>query len=123
MLNNGINNYIKRSSLSLLCSLLFLLSSCDYFDLSRAGPPTMMWMFEGPPPKEDGSPHDADYTLGWVHGCETGTSASTNHWYKQFYHFRQDAYKAQTPKYYKGWKDAYTYCSRYIFQWNRKKGL
>lgn len=95
----------------LILVAITVLSGC------RAGPPWMQWMYEGPPPGKEYTPL---YVEGWQHGCETGVSTTTNFWYKQFYHFKQDWAKAQDPVYYKGWKDALRYCSRYMFQYTRK---
>jgi hypothetical protein len=102
--------------------LIILLSSCDYFDPTVAGPPSMRWMFDGPK-KEEGKTYPPMYVDGWKDGCHTGVSANTNAYYKYYYTFKQDAYKAQDPVYYKGWKDAFNYCGRYIYQYNRKIGF
>lgn len=80
-------------------------------------------MYDGPPPREDGKPYNELYVKGWKDGCATGVSASTNSWYKFHYKFQQDAMLAQDNIYYKGWRDSYTYCSRYIFEYESPKGL
>ena len=113
---------------TLIISSIFILSSCSAFspstfDFSRPGSPGMRWMFDGPPKKDDGKPHDPLYVEGWKDGCETGASANTNAFYKYFNGFKQDAFKAQNEIYYKGWKDAFNYCGRYIYQYNRRIGL
>lgn len=102
--------------------LCLLLVGCDYFDPTIDGPPTMRWMFDGPKP-EEGKTYPKLYVLGWQDGCHTGTSANTNQYYKYYYHFKQDAHLAQDPVYYKGWKDAFNYCGRYIYQYHRKVGF
>jgi hypothetical protein len=94
-----------------LAIILLSLTAC------QVGPPWQQWMFEGPPP---GQKYSDMYVSGWKDGCETGVSASSNHWYKQFYHFRQDPILAQNRVYYKGWKDALSYCNRYIYQYDRR---
>jgi hypothetical protein len=103
------------------------LSSCQmnrhFFDFSKPGAPEMKWMYDGPPPSKDGKPHNELYVEGWVDGCETGVAGNTNSFYKEFHQFKQDAMKAQNEIYYKGWKDAFFYCGRYIYQWNRKTGF
>lgn len=83
----------------------------------------MRWMEKGPPERKDGKEYNTLYVDGWKHGCETGISANTNQWYKMYYEFRQDPYKAQNEIYYKGWKDAFNYCGRYIYQWTARKGF
>lgn len=75
-------------------------------------------MFEGPPPGKEYTPL---YVEGWKDGCHTGVSATANYWYKMYYGFKQDPIKAQDRVYYKGWKDAFTYCNRWIYQWNRRR--
>ncbi len=95
----------------LICILLLSSTGCT------AGPPWQQWMFEGPPPGREYHPL---YVDGWVDGCESGTSATANPWYKMQYKFRQDPIKAQNKVYYKGWKDAFNYCNRYIYQYKRR---
>jgi len=97
--------------LLIVCLCLTSLSAC------RAGPPWKQWMFNGPPPGREYTPL---YAEGWRHGCESGASATTNHWYKFHYKFSQDPIKAQNRVYYKGWKDAFDYCQRYIYQYERR---
>lgn len=98
----------------LISAAVLALSAC------RAGPPWQAWMFDGPPPVE-GKEYNPLYVEGWVAGCETGASAAANHWYKFKYKFRQDAILAQNRVYYKGWKDAFDYCQRYIHQYDRQR--
>ncbi len=104
--------------------LLLSVSSCSYLDPTRAGSPFKQWMYEGPNENTDKN-KDVDplYLKGWQQGCQTGVSANTNAWYMQFYHFEQDSTLAFNPTYYKGWKDAFNYCGRYIYQYNRVTGL
>jgi len=83
----------------------------------------MKWMYDGPPKRTDGKEYDPLYVDGWVDGCETGVSANTNAFYKSFNTFKQDSAKAQNEVYYKGWKDAFNYCGRYIYQYNRRLGF
>ncbi len=84
----------------------------------RPGPPWQSWMFDGPPPGQEYTPL---YVEGWKDGCATGTHASSNHWYAQFGGFKQDPIKAQNRIYYKGWKDSFDYCQRYIHQYKSRK--
>jgi hypothetical protein len=101
---------IRVVYIGILC--LVLLSGC------RTGSPWQQWMFEGPPPGKDYHPL---YVDGWVHGCESGTSAAANHWYKFSYKFKQDPLKAQNRVYYKGWKDAFDYCQRHVYTWKNRQ--
>lgn len=82
----------------------------------------MAWMYEGPPKQEGVEPHPL-YVKGWQDGCETGVSAVTNHYYKFFYKWRQDAELAQNKIYYQGWRDAWDFCNRYMFQYLSKRFL
>lgn len=104
--------------------VLIMVSSCSALDPTRAGPYYMMWMYEGPN-KDTEKNKDVDplYLKGWQQGCHTGVGANTNAWYQRFYQFQQDSSLALNPTYYKGWKDAFNYCGRYIYQHNRVTGL
>lgn len=110
-------------------TLLLGVTSCDYavtkstYDMTKPGSPAMRWMYDGPPPRKDGKAYDPLYVQGWVDGCETGASANTNAFYKYMLHFKQDSTLAQNEIYYKGWKDAFWYCGRYVYQYNRNIGL
>ncbi len=111
-----------------ILAFLLTLTSCgtyseSYFDVSRPGSPTMRWMYDGPPSRDDGKQYPPMYVDGWKDGCETGASANTNDFYKYYNHFKQDWKKAQDDVYYKGWKDAFSYCGRYIYQYYRKVGF
>ncbi len=106
--------YKIMKNIAILVILMFTLTAC------QAGPPWQKWMYEGPPPGKEYTPL---YVEGWQAGCESGVSASSNHWYKFHHEFRQDPILAQNRVYYKGWKDAFDYCRRYIYQWNRRKWL
>lgn len=93
-------------------TLITLTLSVLVLNACVAGPPWKRWMFEGPPPGKEYTPL---YVKGWKDGCHTGTSATSNNFYKFQYKFKQDALLAQNRVYYKGWKDAYDYCQRYMF--------
>ena len=89
-----------------------MLTACDW--RPRAGPPWMQkLLFEGPegPPK---------FQMGWRHGCETGIATTSNLMQKYYYRFTQDYRYAQDPVYYAGWKNGWSYCQRYIFQYNKR---
>jgi hypothetical protein len=123
---NSDGKYLMKNLLYIF--LVFSLSGCaafspSTFDVSKPGSPGMRWMYDGPPPREDGKQYDQLYVQGWKDGCETGVSANTNAFYKYFNTFKQDWKKAQEEIYYKGWKDAFNYCGRYIYQYNRRIGF
>lgn len=103
----------KLVTITIICLVAVSLSSC------RAGPPWMQWMFKGPKDMNEKN-YPPLYIEGWQHGCESGASATVRQWYKQFYRFKQDAYKAQDKTYYKGWKDAFEYCQRYLYQYKKR---
>jgi hypothetical protein len=104
-----MRKYITK--LSMICVILVTISACT------AVPTWRQWMLEGPPPGQEYPPL---YIEGWQDGCESGISASSNQWYKLHYSFQQDPYKAQDRVYYKGWKDAFDYCQRYMYQWKSR---
>jgi len=103
--------------LLLLCILSLFLTSCDKEFRPRVGAPWMQDMLtqgpEGP----------TNFRKGWRDGCETGISATSNRLQAHFYHFKQDFVLAQDPVYYKGWKAAFNYCQRYVFQYLRRNIL
>lgn len=81
----------------------------------RVGPPWMAKMLnEGP---KDGSEL---FKKGWHDGCWTGISGASNRLQRGFYQFKQDYELSQNQEYYAGWKVAYNYCSRYVFQYLRR---
>lgn len=92
--------------------LFFYISSCNYKPLVGA-PWNMELMMQGP---------DAPmaFKKGWRDGCETGISITANVFQKHYYTFTQDPNMSQDRVYYSGWKTAYLYCSRYIFQYLRR---
>lgn len=107
---------------------VFLLSSCTmnkyFFDITKPGAPDMKWIYDHPPEnKNNGKPYPELYVDGWRDGCETGVAGNTNTFYKFYHNFKQDAMKAQDETYHKGWYDAFFYCGRYIYQYNRKLGF
>jgi hypothetical protein len=62
------------------------------------------------------------FNRGWVDGCETGISVTSNRMQRHFYRFKQDYYLANNSKeYYTAWKAAYTFCQRYVFQYLRRR--
>ncbi len=73
------------------------------------------------PPDMDEQTYPPLYVEGWKAGCETGISAQTNNYYKFQYKWKQDWELAQNVVYYKGWKDAFNYCQRYINQQTSRK--
>lgn len=100
--------------LLLLSVIMMLLTSCNSQFKPRVGAPWMQDMLtqgpEGP----------TNFRKGWRDGCETGISSTANRLQRSFYHFKQDYQLAQDPVYYKGWKAAYNYCNRYVFQYLRR---
>jgi len=114
---------MRRVKIYIIISGLMLLPACEQWKggvAARPGPPWQAWMFDGPPPGREYTPL---YVQGWKDGCESGTSASSNQWYKMFYKFKQGAILAQNRVYYKGWKDSFDYCQRYIYQYTRRHVL
>lgn len=97
----------------------FSIFICASFLSSCAGQIFSEKSFFAPKPFRMGGPDkDADpmYLSGWEDGCHTGLSTMNHGYYKSFYKYKQDPYKANNPVYYKAWKDAYTYCRHYSFR-------
>lgn len=61
----------------------------------------------------------AMFKRGWEDGCETGLVTYGNDRYKLAYDFKQDHTLVLNDEYYRAWKDAYTYCRWYVFNWVR----
>lgn len=61
-------------------------------------------------------PGPPEYEQGWMDGCESGSNAYVNPFYKtfKFYKYKQDAELRNNKMYYQVWKDAYFYCA---LQW------
>ncbi len=65
----------------------------------------------------DGSPV---FRQGWEDGCNTGLGVYGGSAYRvNAYKFRQDITQTDNPEYYRAWKDAYTYCRWYVWNWSR----
>ena len=95
----------------------FFLMSCTSDFKPRVGAPWMQDMLN------QGPEGPTNFRKGWRDGCETGISATANRLQRVFYDFKQDFALAQDPVYYKGWKAAYNYCQRYVFQYLRRNIL
>ncbi|MDB2415427.1 hypothetical protein N9W34_06620 [Rickettsiales bacterium] len=92
--------------------LIFITIGCSY--KPRVGPPWMQKLLtQGP----DGP---LLFQKGWKDGCETGISVTSNAMQRHFYKFTQDSKLARDHVYYTGWKSAYTFCQRYVFQYLRR---
>lgn len=100
----------------LFLSLIILLTaSCGV--KPQVGPPWMQEMLNQGP---DGP---TNFKLGWRDGCETGISATSNRFQRSFYKFKQDYELSKDQAYYTGWKTAFSYCQRYVFQYLRRNIL
>ena len=95
--------------ISLLLLIAVGVSGC----LSQLVTPRPYGMAETP----DGSP---TFQQGWNDGCETGLNVYGNDRYKVAYGFTQDPKLILNDEYYNAWKDAYTYCRWYAYNWVRK---
>lgn len=94
----------------LMIVIMLSFSACS----PRVGPPWAQKMLkEGPP----GPPL---FQQGWQDGCETGMSASSNLLQKYYHSFKQDSTLARNPTYYTGWKNGWSYCQRYVFQYLKR---
>lgn len=101
-----------RSCILILC-IITLLSGCAL--RPRVGAPWMQKLLsEGP------ETDNMLFKQGWIDGCETGISTTSNALQRHFYSFKQDPYWSQNRDYYIGWKLSFWYCSRYVMQWLRR---
>lgn len=97
----------------LLLMIMMLTVSCADFR-PRVGAPWMQDLLTQGPAGTN------KFRLGWRDGCETGISATANRLQRGFYRFRQNYQLAQDSEYYTGWKVAFSYCQRYVFQYLRR---
>jgi hypothetical protein len=56
------------------------------------------------------------FQKGWDEGCESGLHVYGNSFYRGAYSYKQDINLINNQEYYRAWKDAYTYCRWYV--WN-----
>lgn len=98
-----------------LLIVLSLTSSCGFRPM--VGAPWMQKMIKQGPDGPD------NFRQGWVDGCETGISGTANRLQRSFYKFKQNYELSQDPVYYAGWKTAYNYCQRLIYQYSRRNLL
>ncbi len=97
-------------TLTILCTLIVTLSACQQFTKPRP------WGLGETP---DGTP---EFRKGWEDGCDTGLRAYGGHWYRNrsgYKHFKQDLTLIHNPEYYRAWRDAFTYCRWYVWNWQR----
>jgi hypothetical protein len=94
--------------------MLLMIDGCrgKYFDRDNLFAPRPFRMGK---PKAGAHPN---YMKGWEDGCETGLSTMVHGYYKTFYGYKQDPKMLSNQRYYKAWKDAYTYCRHYSFRWS-----
>lgn len=57
------------------------------------------------------------FQKGWLDGCHTGIATTGSHIHKLAYGFKQDYKLVHNFEYYTGWKVAWSYCQRYIYQY------
>ena len=89
-----------------------LLSGCTLYLAKQVLKPKPYGMGDTP----DGTP---EFQAGWDDGCESGLSAYGGSRYKAAYSFKQNVDLLDDPEYYRAWKDAYTYCRWYVWNWDR----
>jgi hypothetical protein len=94
--------------------LILLISACSYKEATELfTKPRPFGLGETP----DGSP---TFRQGWEDGCDSGLGAYGGfHYRRKSYAFRQDITQIDNPEYYRAWKDAFTYCRWYVWNWAR----
>ncbi|MCD6034978.1 MAG: hypothetical protein K0R63_719 [Rickettsiales bacterium] len=100
-----------------LVLILFSVSGCADTWKPRVGPPWAEDLLHEAPRGPINFKH------GWRDGCETGISATANHFARFYYKFRQDYRLAQDNEYYTGWRLAWLYCNRFVFQYYKRDYL
>lgn len=95
--------------------LSLVLASCSA--RPRVGAPWMKdLLYKGP------SGASTMFKRGWIDGCETGISVTSNRLQRHFYRFKQNYYLANNnTEYYTAWKTSYTFCQRYVVQYLRRR--
>ena len=100
---------ILRASIIVLLSFTFT-TACTVAE--RIATPRPWGLADAP----EGSPV---FKRGWNDGCETGMTTYGNDVYKITYGWKQDPKMVLNDEYYRAWKDAYTYCRWYVYNWAR----
>lgn len=112
-----------KKQTSLLCVISMLLLSGCYgpFLMKLAGGENgTIDEMNAPLPKGMGRPDKSagpEYLKGWDDGCKTGLSTMNLGAYKAFYQYTMSPELYNNARYYRAWKDAYTYCRQYSFKW------
>jgi len=104
----------------LLLVMVIALSGCRKMaDMSDGTP--VEWLFKPWPHGLDKDPPEGTpiFKAGWTQGCESGLASYGGSRYRRAYAFVQDMQLVNNPEYYRAWKDAYTYCRWYVWNWDR----
>lgn len=88
-------------------------SACDTQFTRQLTKPVPWGMGKTP---EGGSP---TFTKGWEDGCESGMSVYGNGRYRAAYDFKQDLELIDNGEYYRAWRDGWSYCRWYAFNYVR----
>ena len=58
------------------------------------------------------------FRQGWNDGCDSGLGVYGGRLYRvKAYRYKQDLTQIDNPEYYRAWKDAFTYCRWYSWNW------
>lgn len=107
----------KLYTYAILLMVILSLPGCLNAFKPQAGPVWMQNILDDAPPGPQ------MFRIGWKDGCETGISATGNHWHKLHYKFTQQYDLVENHEYYTGWKIAWMYCQRYMFQFFMRDSL
>ncbi len=107
-MKNFFDNKIK---FFLIIFLAFSVFSCKSRKFARLFPNTSVQEF-----RESLATATPDFKLGWDDGCEAGSSAGANTFYKTMYRANAaDGFKmVNSPEYKVAWGNAFWYCYRNI---------
>lgn len=104
-----------------IITLMFLLSGCLTKMLDEFSNTTLAGQLTKPRPwglgtTPEGSPL---YQKGWNEGCDSGMGSYGNARYRLAYPFTQDWRLVDDREYYSGWRQGYSYCRWYTYNWVR----
>lgn len=112
MLNYKLKNYKNKKSvftILLLASCILFLSACENFVNPRPmGLRQILRDIEANPG------YSEEYKKGFKEGCDSGTAAHGNYYYKTFYQYTHTPELMDNRDYARAWPDAFHICRSYM---------